>query len=336
MRRSKQICALLLTSSLTVASSYGTDRGLETPQSWRDVCKCGKMYQPMHRTLALSIAGYRADPNNETCFFLGVDAYKTQKQWQLVQKLSADAIKAHPSWAAPHSFLGDCYLRAIDDDEALAEYRKAVELKPCFAPAQLSYTTTLYNMGQFKESINAADAALKYCDPNDDLSANFRYLILIQKGKALTALSDPKKAAEVLEQTVHLPLYQTHPLGRVLLCRSYLQTKQWTKALDIANFMVKKIDAPDQQFPLLLRAQAYAGLGRTEIALNDVSAFLARQPDSPNAMDEIRQGYALRATLYEKLGKKDLAARDHAKLQGRDSNFYNLTPFRSQPTPVRN
>jgi tetratricopeptide (TPR) repeat protein len=81
-----------------------------------------------------------------------------------------------------------------ESDEAIAQMRRALELKPDFTEASINYSALLLDTGRVEEALGVVEAGLKHAPKDRSLLQN--------KGLALFDLGRNEEAAPVLEQAV--------------------------------------------------------------------------------------------------------------------------------------
>ncbi len=126
------------------------------------------------------------------------------------------AIELYPSFAPPHAALGKLSLLAGKLDEAAAEFRMAVTYDPTDAEAQLNYGVCLLNMREFpqaqKELTKAAELSPSAVTPRYYLG-----LLFIQKND-LDAAQKEMELAKVLKGDKNFPLLHRY-LGGIYMAK---------------------------------------------------------------------------------------------------------------------
>jgi len=273
---------------------------------------------------------YKREPNNEIAFWkAGNYLLKTAKVNE-IKNLCKEASKSHPLWATPYFILAKLADNGLDDLEAAAYYRRAFELNPNWLAAACGCAQRLVASDKPRESLPIADAGLKVAweHRRTDPSSEFIGPLTRCKAEALVNLKDYDAAAQALE-TVQ-PRYRTEPMEKQL-ATCYKASKQWTKCLTATNNYLK--NHPDNEDFRLLRAQAYAGTGQWQKAVDDLTANLELHRPMKHRVftsTEVfrkREVLLLRAQMYEKLGRKDLAKKDRNELNRQMVDSYQEAPF---------
>ena len=134
-----------------------------------------------------------------------------------------------------------------------------------------------------------------------------------------------------------LEVYSLHDLNSVrlkFLAGCYIHCQEWSKALAIANLLVQSY--PNDYSYRLQRAQVYAGLNQPQKAIADLSQCLQLKKYMIKntgigalAVLEERDVRLLRASMYDKIGQKDLAQKDRTAIKEASDRSYKETVFRS-------
>jgi len=118
------------------------------------------------------------------------------------------------------------------------------------------------------------------------------------------------------------------------LAGCYIHCQEWSKALAIANLLVQSY--PNDYSYRLQRAQVYAGLNQPQKAIADLSQCLQLKKYMIKntgigalAVLEERDVRLLRASMYDKIGQKDLAQKDRTAIKEASDRSYKETVFRS-------
>lgn len=250
------------------------------------------------------------------------------------EKLCKEAIKNHPNWASPYFILAKTAEFALEDEHAIALFHRAVKLNPHWLQADYDYAMALKACENFKEAVTVADAALKICDAYPDAKATHKYKHLLRRCKAqsLYNLHDYTTAALEIKKE---PVYERGQPMQKLLAQCYRESKQWPEFFSCTDSYVRSHEQ-DEDFRFL-RAQAYSGSGQWQKAIDDLTVNLrlydarkSKKLGISEVYDE-REVRLLRAQMYDKLGKKDLAKKDRAMLNEQMGRSYKETLFRARP-----
>lgn len=106
------------------------------------------------------------------------------------------ALEIDPNYAAGHNNLGNAFLRIGQLDESLAHLQKALEIDPAYPEAHNNLGNTFVQMGRLEEAIahyrKAVERDPKYVEAYNNLGAAF-----LQIGHAEESLAHLRKALEI-------------------------------------------------------------------------------------------------------------------------------------------
>ena len=226
----------------------------------------------------------------------------------LLQKALSSGIslsKIYPKNPVIFNILGAVYLSLKDNDNALVNFKKAVDLMP-------NFTEAYSNIGNIYKDSNSYQEALRYYDKALEINPNF-IIAHLNKGNVLKDLGEFNKAAQsyLLAINIQPNFVEAYGnLGTVL----ELQNNN-----DLAiEYYQKAIDLNPEFYP------AYENLGRLYLRLNKekealkvyeklISIFpndplashfissLKGEKDSPLIKEYVRDLYESRANIFEKL-----------------------------------
>jgi tetratricopeptide (TPR) repeat protein len=120
-----------------------------------------------------------------------------------------EAIRLLPYEYSLYANRALCYLQLHNDDAALQDYLRTVELKPDYANAYLRITTIYANRGMYDDALTNINKMLSM-DPNNGEALFTRAKIYERKGANIQALLDARQACD---------------LGYQQACRYYNQVK---------------------------------------------------------------------------------------------------------------
>jgi Tfp pilus assembly protein PilF len=233
----------------------------------------------------------------------------------------------HPNWSAPDILLGKIADQEFDDEGALQKYALAVKTNPhCFLACSF-YGNQLIKLEKPREAIVVMDKALALIQEGKPTDYYWLHYFISDKAKALHNLKDYNGAAATLSLD---PDLATSFLSKKQLTLELLADKQWSRAVEVATGAVK---LSNKSFDILYwRAQAYDGLGKTQAAIDDLTSYLvADQTRAQLTIDGARERAAvhtMRAKLYEKMGRMDLAKKDLREVADQQGKVYEEVPFR--------
>lgn len=163
-------------------------------------------------------------------------------------------------------------------DKAEAEFRKALEIAPTFAPARTALGKLLLTEGKIAESVDELELAIKN-DP-DDFDTRFTYGVALMENKKIDQAQNELNKAAALDKTAVTPRYY---LGQI-----YVQKKDLDSALK--EFEAARSLTGKRVFPLLHRylGGIYVLKGRNKEAVAELEAYVAQDPNAKD-IDRIKQ-----------------------------------------------
>ena len=190
--------------------------------------------------------------------------------------------------------------------DALKVVNRQIKAAPNFGPAY-ALRANIY-CAQDKNILAIKDiekaVALEGSDKNPDyyeIAARAHY----QNG-------DPRGAIKALDRAIKID-----PAGDLYY---RVRSKMWTilkddkKALADANCAIR-VQKPQVTANYKTRGDIYMHMGKYDLAAVDYTAAIDRVPRKNGLDVDFEKYYSSRALAYEKLGKKDLAAKDKARVQ---------------------
>jgi len=166
-------------------------------------------------------------------------------------------------------------------DRAEAEYRRAIEIAPTFAPAYLALGKLLLTQGRLADAISELHMAIRY-DPTD-FEARLAIGIALLNQKDIDSAQRELNQAAVLDKTAITPRYY---LGIV-----FVQKKDIDKAR--SEFEAAKEMTGDRPFPLLHRylGGVYLAKQMNKEAVVELELYLKQDPSARDG-DRIKQTIA--------------------------------------------
>jgi len=285
------------------------------------------------RLLRKNVSQCEREPDNQLAFYGAARYFLGVRDYASAQKLAKAALRAHPQWASPNFVMAKVVDAQFEDLQCIEYYKLALKASPHLLDASIACADKLNACEKFAESITVSSAALSFCDrqPRDAQLAMYASTLRFCKAQALYNLKDFRGAAKVLE------VYSLHDLNSVrlkFLAGCYIHCQEWSKALAIANLLVQSY--PNDYSYRLQRAQVYAGLNQPQKAIADLSQCLQLKKYMIKntgigalAVLEERDVRLLRASMYDKIGQKDLAQKDRTAIKEASDRSYKETVFRS-------
>lgn len=212
MKVLKMNLLLLILLSLTTAISYGQtaknyyERGIgygvvgefeEAQQEFKKAVEADPFYIPARICLKLSEDAVKQRIKTETALhlFKGISyAYKRVYDEAIAEYKRA--IEISPDYAGAHSILGAAYLYKQMYDEAITEYKKAIEINPQYTEAYNNLGLAYVNKEMFDEAIAEWKKAIEI-NPNYAWVHNNLGVAYDIKGMHDEAIAEHKEALKI-------------------------------------------------------------------------------------------------------------------------------------------
>lgn len=285
------------------------------------------------RLLRKNVSLYEREPDNQLAFYGAARYFLGVRDYSSAEKLAKAALRAHPQWASPNFVMAKVVDAQFEDLQCIEYYKLALKASPHWLDASIACADKLNGCEKYAESVAVSTAALKFCESQPRGAELTIYMSTLRycKAQALYNLKDFRGAAKVLE------LNSAHELNSVrlkFLAGCYLHCQEWSKALAISNQLVQRY--PSDFSYRLQRAQVYAGLNQPQKAIADLTQCLQLKKYTIKsagigalAVLEEREVRLLRASMYDKIGQKDLAKKDRAAVKDATDRSYKETVFRT-------
>jgi tetratricopeptide (TPR) repeat protein len=193
------------------------------------------------------------------------------------------ALEINPNLAGAHYNLGIAFSQKGQVDEAMGQYRKALEINPNIAGAHYNFGLALFQKGQVDEAIAQFQKALGI-DPNYAEAHINLGIALAQEGQVDEAMVHFQKAVEINPNYAEA----RSNLGKALSQKGQMDEAiaQFQKALEIN--------------PNIAEAHNNLGValsqkGRVDEAINQFQEALRLKPDDVNAQKNLAQAQAMAA-----------------------------------------
>jgi len=202
-------------------------------------------------------------------------AWLRQGKFDEVLAAADKLVTRDPENPVAYNLKGAAYLGKKDIPAARAQFEKALEVNPAFAPAALNL------------------AALDLRDGDED-AARRRYQTLLQhdehNAKILIALARLESRAGHAEEALGLiqQARQYNPDAlepRLILSTYYLQTRRFEEALALAKEAAQI--QPSSAAVLVALGRAQRAAGKAKAAVASFQKVVARNPQSPDAYNEL-------------------------------------------------
>ncbi|MBN1572977.1 MAG: tetratricopeptide repeat protein [Deltaproteobacteria bacterium] len=188
---------------------------------------------------------------------------------------------------------GERYYKQMMYEEAMVEYKKAIEEKPSFAPAHLGMGKCLYSLGRFDEAIKEYKKAMDLDPKNGEIMAEVA-LVYIERGLDEEGLMMLEKARDLDPDNVKVYMY----MGAY-----HIKEKEYAKAIE--DFLAaarkdKKSVEPLIRLSLLYSQAENPSYINGNLAEKYALKAMELSPENPMVLD------ALAAAHFAK-GEYDLA-----------------------------
>jgi len=216
------------------------------------------------------------EPDLGTWYFDRATAYKQKGELEQAIAQYRAAVQANPNFPDIYAALGSALVTQGEFDKAIANYRKAIELKPSFAELRRKLALLLGDLDRVDEAIEEYRAALEVSP--DNLDAWYQLgRMLMRKGATDEALAAFQKAIEIEPEATEAHVN----IGVLLQGRRDLPgaIRAYRRALDINPNMF------EAHYNL---ANALAAQGQIAEALQELSTALHIRPDHPDAQRALK------------------------------------------------
>jgi protein O-mannosyl-transferase len=226
--------------------------------------------------------------------FFSVQTYARCRVWQNGLTLWNDVIDKYQIIPAAYYNRGLYFFNENQDQEALSDFNKAIELKPDYADAYNNRGSLFIKQGKTDAALNDLNKAISY-NRNFIQSYFNRGFLLYQKKQFAEALMDYNKVIELNPDAEKLTVVYN------LIAILYMNEKKYNEALDNLNKAIKLrpdfAEAINNRGSLLMKQEKY------EEAIRDFTTAIEFRPDYTEA-------YFNRGIAEFNSGKKDAGCRD--------------------------
>ncbi len=252
---------------------------------------------------------------------LTVLAALTWRQSQMytdLETLCRTTIERTPACWVAHKNLGLILAERGQVDEAIVQYRKAVEIKPDYAEAHYSLGVVLARRGQVDEAIAQYQKAVEI-KPDYAEALNNLGLALAQCGRLNEAIAEYQKAVEINPDYAEA----LDNLGNALAGCGRIEEA-------IASYQKAVEVNPDYAEAYSNLGLALAGRGRVEEAIANYRKALESKPDSAAVHNNLGLALAGRGEIDEALGHYRQALALEPKYAEAHNNLANALANRGQ------
>jgi tetratricopeptide (TPR) repeat protein len=227
--------------------------------------------------------------------------------WQSGETLWTQVIKQHPHRAEAYNYRGLYYNEEQKTEKALADFNKALDIKPNYVTV-LNYRGTFYFGDNQLEKALADYEKIIFLNPKDKKELAKAYI-----GKASCMFKDQKYDAVITDCSKALELDSTYARAYLNRGASYLVTSQYEKAISDLTKYINSDDLTQHLNSIKDNSQAYYWRGlsfnqtaKYQEALQDFNAVIALKPDNG-------EYYYYRSLSHEGLGNATQAQADVQK-----------------------
>ncbi|MBV8175419.1 MAG: tetratricopeptide repeat protein [Verrucomicrobia bacterium] len=236
---------------------------------------------------------------------VGMASWQRTLVYKSEEAFWTDTLVKNPACWMGYNNLGNALLQKGQVDEALAQFRKALEINPHYVEARSNLGAALFQKGQVDEAVAQYERVLEI-NPNHAPASYNLGLALFQKGRVDGAITQYKKAVKIN------PYYpEAHnTLGHALLQEGQVDEAlaQFQRALDInPNYVEARYNLGNALFQK----------GRSDEAIDQFQKALEINPNYVNAYSN------LGVVLFEK-GRLDEAVAQYKKAVEIDSKSFAI------------
>jgi tetratricopeptide (TPR) repeat protein len=193
------------------------------------------------------------------------------------------AAKAHPRSAEIRAEVAALHARQNRPDEAIANANAALKLDAANPEAHWVLGTVYAALAEAREEERASRPVRPgSADPTPERTGD------VPSPDVIVGHLEKARPSRLYDNSLHLTL-----------ARLYLDQKEWSKAIDVAFYVVER--EPGAVDAAYMLAQAYEGAGRYDEAIAAIEDAVAVDPESPRAL-------AYLGELYGRVRKWDEAA----------------------------
>lgn len=190
--------------------------------------------------------------------FCAYSTFERSKVWQNGENLWSDVIENFPGSAMAHNNRGNHYLNVSKEPEkALADYSRAIQLKPSFTDAHTNRGNYYYKKKEFRKALADYERVI-------GLKAD-HYSAYNNRGGVHFALGDYAKAIQDYTKVIELNPKHYKAYNNMGAC--YSQLGQQERAIESFNKCLQL--NPKMGVAYLYRSYAWNSLGQNDKALQD-------------------------------------------------------------------
>lgn len=196
-------------------------------------------------------------PDFEKCRDALIDLYIENEKWEEALNQLNESIKINPHVAGKFIMRGDVYHKLGRNDEARADYTKALSLFAGAEGAVIGIARIDALTGKHQEALKAVEPIIKKL-PQDPKPRLVKASALFHDGKTQEALAEIEAAVKLGEKNYFVLMEAAEYL---------IEAKQYEKAVELLNRASQL--KPKSPAPHALLASVYDALGKTEEAAKE-------------------------------------------------------------------
>lgn len=200
-----------------------------------------------------------------------------------------NALKVKPAFMEAHNNLGNVLAAAGRGDDAIAEYRRALEIDPNYVEARSNLGAALAGRGRLDEAIAEFQKILEL-EPDNAVAHNNLGIALHQQGKTAAAVVHWREAVRLDPTNVH----NVNRLAQALATCPDASVRDGKAAIELALWATQ-LSKSREAIPFDTLAAAYAEAGNfSEAVLSAKNALrLASREKNPALAESIKKKIAL-------------------------------------------
>ncbi|QWR76272.1 tetratricopeptide repeat protein [Candidatus Magnetomonas plexicatena] len=225
---------------------------------------------------------------------LTVVTYKYNKTWATEISMWEDNVRVEPQHPVPHVNLGSAYFAEKRYDDAIAQFKLAIDLSPTVPEAYNDLGLVYARKGLFNEALEKFKYAMtlerSYVSPRVNLGVMY-----MNRGMSEQAIAEFKAALEI---------NRFNPGAHINLGTLYAKMGQKEKAID--EFKIVIVTNPNIVEPYVNLGALYAEQGFTALAEDNLKKAMRVDPYFSDT-------YSIMGTIYEERGAFNEASANYQK-----------------------